>query len=229
MRIRLIGRLAVATAATVGVVSRGRFVPGSGAACRSGSGAAAAGRGRQAGPPEPTPRLADGTVNLGRVPGEKGIWSVPYITNMGARLIGPDGQSLAPQPAGRRGGGGGGGGRRARRGTWRGPGCAGAASAIGWRRGRRRRRSRRRQVRAVGAVPAVGGGRLRLQLEKPVEVRSGRVLPASGRSADDGDAVSGGDHPAAGAEAHHHDLRGRHAHLARDLHGWPRSIPRETP
>ena len=30
----------------------------------------------------PTPRLADGTVNLGRVPGEKGIWNLPYIQNM---------------------------------------------------------------------------------------------------------------------------------------------------
>jgi hypothetical protein len=33
-------------------------------------------------------------VNLGRVPGEKGTWSVPYITNMGMRLVGPDGQLL---------------------------------------------------------------------------------------------------------------------------------------
>jgi hypothetical protein len=31
------------------------------------------GRGRNAGPAAPTPKLADGTVNLGRVPGEKGI------------------------------------------------------------------------------------------------------------------------------------------------------------
>ena len=35
----------------------------------------------------PTPRLADGTVNFGRVPGEKGIWNVPYITNMGMRVV----------------------------------------------------------------------------------------------------------------------------------------------
>ena len=82
------------------------------------------GRGRNAGPVLPTPRLADGTVNLGRVPGEKGIWNVPYITNMGMRLVGPDGQ-LLPEiqtannaaaaarggGAGTRGGGGGGGGR----------------------------------------------------------------------------------------------------------------------
>jgi hypothetical protein len=46
-------------------------------------------------------------VNLGRVPGEKGIWNVPYITNMGMRVIGDDGKPLAPQaaPGGRRGGG----------------------------------------------------------------------------------------------------------------------------
>lgn len=52
----------------------------------------------------PTPRLADGTVNFGRVPGEKGIWNVPYITNMGMRLVDDEGKSLAPQP--QRGGGG---------------------------------------------------------------------------------------------------------------------------
>jgi hypothetical protein len=46
-------------------------------------------------------------VNLGRVVGEKGIWNVPYITNMGMRVIGDDGNLLAPPPAagGRRGGG----------------------------------------------------------------------------------------------------------------------------
>ena len=33
-------------------------------------------------PVEPTPRLADGTPNLGRVQGEKGVWDVPYIQNM---------------------------------------------------------------------------------------------------------------------------------------------------
>jgi hypothetical protein len=98
-----------------------------------GGGAAAAGRGqgggrgrgRQAGPALPTPRLADGTVNFGRVPGEKGVWAVPYITNMGMQLVGDDGQPLpeiaqARQQAaaargagggGRAAGGGGGGGR----------------------------------------------------------------------------------------------------------------------
>ena len=52
------------------------------------------GRGRgSSGPPQPTPRLADGTPNLGRVPGEKGVWSVPYITNMGERIIEADGKT----------------------------------------------------------------------------------------------------------------------------------------
>src|SRR2546425_2179052 len=36
---------------------------------------------------QPAPRLPDGTVNLGRVAGELGIWQLPYITNMGARNI----------------------------------------------------------------------------------------------------------------------------------------------
>jgi hypothetical protein len=39
--------------------------------------------------PKPTPRFADGTVNFGREPGEKGVWDLPYITNMGARVIDP--------------------------------------------------------------------------------------------------------------------------------------------
>ena len=81
------------------------------------------GRGRNAGPVLPTPHLADGTVNLGRVPGEKGIWNVPYITNMGMQLVGSDGQPIPEiqkaraEAAAARGagggarGGGGGGGR----------------------------------------------------------------------------------------------------------------------
>src|ERR1700738_3957496 len=54
------------------------------------------GRGRgMGGPSQPTPRLADGTVNLGRVPGEMGVWNVPYITNMGERVIEEDGKTYA--------------------------------------------------------------------------------------------------------------------------------------
>ena len=42
---------------------------------------------RGAPPPSgPTPRLADGTPNLGRVAGEKGVWNVPWIRNMGLRI-----------------------------------------------------------------------------------------------------------------------------------------------
>jgi hypothetical protein len=106
---RMIGRFGVATVATMllsaVVVSTQAPAPAGQTPAAPGGG----GRGRgAAGPAEPTPRLADGTVNLGRVPGEKGIWNVPYITNMGMRLIGEDGKLLAPQPAagGRRGGGG---------------------------------------------------------------------------------------------------------------------------
>src|SRR5262245_27725685 len=40
-------------------------------------------------------RLADGTLNHGRAPGEKGVWNVPYITNMGERVVGPDGTTAA--------------------------------------------------------------------------------------------------------------------------------------
>jgi hypothetical protein len=49
-------------------------------------------------------RLADGTPNLGRVPGEMGVWNVPYITNMGDRVIGPDGVPLGRRGGGRAGG-----------------------------------------------------------------------------------------------------------------------------
>jgi len=55
---------------------------------------------------EATPRLADGTPNLGRVPGEKGVWDVPYIQNMGMRIPGPDGKTAAERstPGAGRGG-----------------------------------------------------------------------------------------------------------------------------
>ncbi|HEX4997972.1 MAG TPA: hypothetical protein VFY29_07090 [Terriglobia bacterium] len=55
------------------------------AAPRGAAGQRGAPRGAAA-PAEPAPTLADGkTVNLGRIPGEKGIWSLPYITNMATR------------------------------------------------------------------------------------------------------------------------------------------------
>jgi hypothetical protein len=76
-----------------------------------GIGAQQRGRGDPPGPPEPTPRLADGTPNLGRVPGEHGVWNVPYITNMGERIVGPDGTTVAETRAAAFRGRGPGGGR----------------------------------------------------------------------------------------------------------------------
>ena len=62
-------------------------------------------------PSLPTPRLADGTPNLGRVPGEKGVWNVPYIQNMADRVAGGEGRGAGPV-GGAAGGGGGRGGSR---------------------------------------------------------------------------------------------------------------------
>ncbi len=100
---------------SVGTRSHGRFLLTTAAlviasfwAVRAQEGAPGRGRGNAA-PPQPTPRLADGTVNFGRVPGEKGIWNVPYITNMGMRVVDDNGKPLAPQPEFGRGGRGRGG------------------------------------------------------------------------------------------------------------------------
>ena len=76
-------------------------------------------------PPAPTPRLADGTPNLGRVPGEKGVWNVPYIQNMADRVVGGQGRSAGPAGAGAGSGSGGVSGRG-----------AGGAGGAGGSRGR---------------------------------------------------------------------------------------------
>ncbi len=55
---------------------------------------------RGAPPPGPAPRLADGTPNLGRVPGETGVWSVPWIRNMGLRIDRTEGGSDLPSVGG---------------------------------------------------------------------------------------------------------------------------------
>ena len=68
------------------------------------------GRGRSQAPTEPTPRLSDGTPNLGRVPGEKGVWDVQYITNMADRIVSVGGVPVQ---------------REAARGRAAGPGAAG--------------------------------------------------------------------------------------------------------
>jgi len=67
------------------------------------------GRGRGAVNPllsQPAPRLPDGTVNLGRAPGEPGIWQDPYIQNMGARnvFVGAPPAAARGERAGRGGG-----------------------------------------------------------------------------------------------------------------------------
>lgn len=74
------------------------------------------GRGRGGGTPnpllsQPAPRLPDGTVNLGRVPGELGIWQLPYIQNMGSRqyVVGAPPAPARGDGAGRGRGAGGGG------------------------------------------------------------------------------------------------------------------------
>ena len=91
---------------------------------------AGAGRGRgPAGPPEPTPRLTDGTPNLGRVAGEKGVWNVPYITNMGERIVEGDGTTVVERRlASGRGGRGG-------RGESGGPPLGGGEGTSGGARG----------------------------------------------------------------------------------------------
>jgi hypothetical protein len=53
------------------------------------------GSGSVATPAGPTPRLSDGTPNLGRVPGEKGVWDVRWVPDFGDRVVGhevPPGQ-----------------------------------------------------------------------------------------------------------------------------------------
>jgi hypothetical protein len=111
VRNRLVGRFALITAAIVVAgywsAHAQQEIPGQPSE-RQAAGPAPQGRGRgPAEPPQPTPRLADGTVNFGRVSGEKGIWNVPYITNMGMRLIDDQGKPLAPQAEGRGGRGAG--------------------------------------------------------------------------------------------------------------------------
>ena len=119
LRSALLGAVAVAVFSSSAWVLGAQQGGAEGGAPAQGQGGGR-GRGRQAGPVTPTPRLPDGTVNFGRVPGEKGVWAVPYITNMAMRVVGKDGQVLPEiqqaQAAARSGGGGargggGGGGR----------------------------------------------------------------------------------------------------------------------
>src|SRR5438874_11254439 len=51
-------------------------------------------------PADPMPRLANGTPNLGRVAGEKGIWGVPWVRNMALRIDNTDAVSDLPRSGG---------------------------------------------------------------------------------------------------------------------------------
>jgi hypothetical protein len=59
-----------------------------------------AARGNPAAPPAPTPRLPDGTPNLGRVPGEKGVWNLPWVRNMADRIVGAAGANVSAASVG---------------------------------------------------------------------------------------------------------------------------------
>ena len=126
MRHRFTGTAAAIACAAVAVLAL-TMVPAAQPA-----GQAPRGRSDPAGAPEPTPRLADGTPNLGRVAGEKGVWNVPYITNMADTT--PD----SPVAIRRAAGGG------------RGPGRGGPAGAPGAGRG---------DVPLGGGEGTAGGGR----------------------------------------------------------------------
>jgi hypothetical protein len=96
---------------------------GQGSGARGGGGGGGGQRAAAANPllSQPAPRMPDGTINLGRVPGEKGVWGLPYIQNMGARNIFVGAPAAPPRGEGGGGrgaaaGGGGGGGGRGQRG-----------------------------------------------------------------------------------------------------------------
>jgi hypothetical protein len=102
VRSRLIGRflLIVAAAAftlAMTVIAISQTTP---PAAQGGAGAGARGGGRGNTNPavnEPTPRLPDGTVNLGRAPNDvDGNWSLPYIQNMADRALNRPQQPAAP-------------------------------------------------------------------------------------------------------------------------------------
>jgi hypothetical protein len=127
IRLALVGAMAVGVFSSTVWVTQAEQAPQGGAPAQGAAPAqGGGGRGRGPAPTTPTPRLSDGTVNFGRVPGEKGVWAVPYITNMAMRVVtGPGSSQLHPDilaqqkaaaaaragGAGRAGGGGGGGGR----------------------------------------------------------------------------------------------------------------------
>src|SRR5262245_36494876 len=75
----VLNRLYALGAAVVAVVAIGTFPAPAAAQSR-----ADAGKGRAEAPAAPTPRLPDGTVDLGG----DGIWDQPWITDFGKQLVG---------------------------------------------------------------------------------------------------------------------------------------------
>jgi hypothetical protein len=102
---RAISSVVLCFLASVSLHAQGES-PGAKAGTREGQ---AAVREARDGPAPPTPRLADGTVNLGRIPGESGIWGLPGILNFAQtaaggpksgnpRLTGPESGGAAAEP-----------------------------------------------------------------------------------------------------------------------------------
>ncbi len=109
MRSRLIGRFLFLVAAVVATLMT-VFSFSQNPPLAQGGGARGA-RGNTPNPAvsEPTPRLPDGSVNLGRAPNDvDGNWSLPYIQNMADRAInrGAAGRGAAAPAGGGRGGAG---------------------------------------------------------------------------------------------------------------------------
>ena len=112
MRGRLFGRFLIVLAGAVlmmatTLISFSQDAPAAGRGGGGARGGGGGGRGGAAAPAEPTPRLPDGTVNLGRTQSDvDGMWSLPYIQNMANNA------TNRPAAAARGGGGRGGGGAR---------------------------------------------------------------------------------------------------------------------
>ena len=159
MRSRLIGRFLIVVAGAAlmlatTLISFSQNAPATAAGAGGQGGGQGGGGGRQGGgrggggaaaPAEPTPRLPDGTINLGRTPSDiDGMWSLPYIINMADRA------TNRPNAGGRGGGGGGRGGGAAAAGT----APAGGAQAAGGGGGRGGAPAGGAQAGGRGATPA---------------------------------------------------------------------------
>ena len=143
--------------------------------------------------PRRHPGLPDGTVNLGRVPGEKGVWNLPYITNMGARVIDPATNKPFPLVAN----------------------VGPAGKPVGGRGGA--------PAEPFVPFQPWAAAMYNYNTMNSSKYDPEGLLPPSRRAAPLCDALPGGIHPDAGQVAHLHRVRGRRAHLAGNLHGRPAS------